>query len=224
MAWHIKDHIIVLYTLYYMTVEQMVVATNSSRAWLYNARRLLGRRLHRTPSGARWWGLVRMLNFDVGLPLKAASRVADAVFGRGFQSNRLRVSASADGAAALQLDLERFHSTANARLAAAFAFALPRTRGRPPRTRRTPASSVALPLRVRVESEPAKLDRLVAWLRQVDARPRGIERGLPFILDATTLRAVVRLALTTRDGDVDVLVVAPPRAEARAPGDPSRGR
>jgi hypothetical protein len=65
-------------------------------------------------------------------------------------------------------------------------------------------TSVALG--IRVENDPDKLDRLAAQLRAIDARPRGIEVGLPFVMDAATLRAVPRLALTTRSGDVDVFV------------------
>jgi len=149
-----------------------------------------------------------MLSHEIGLPLKAAAQAADTVLGAGLQANRLRLSASADGSVALQMDLERFHSTANARLSAALAFAPSRTRGRPPRTRHTPASSITPALRIRVEGVRSKLERLVAQLQERDARLRGIERGLPFILDATTLRAVSPLALTTREGDVDVLVVA----------------
>lgn len=193
-------------------MQQMVIATRSNIAWLNNSRRLLGRRIHRTPSGARWWGLVRQLNHEIGLPLKSAARAADAVLGAGLEPNRLRFAASTDGAVALQIDLERFHSTANALLAAAFAFARTGKRGRPPRARPSVTSpgKTSTALGIRVEDEQGKLERLAAQLRAIDARPRGIEGGLPFILDAATLRAVSRLALTTRSGDVDVFVVAKP--------------
>jgi hypothetical protein len=195
-----------------MTMEQLAIATRSSVAWLNNSRRLLGRKIHRTPSGARWWGLVRMLNHEIGLPLKSAALAADAVLGAGLETNRLRISASMDGAVALQLDLERFHSTANAMLASAFAFAPPAKRGRRPQVAAPTESAVETPaaLRIRVEGTPEKLERLAVQLRAADARPRGIEGGLPFIMDAATLRAVSRLALMTRSGDLDVFVVADP--------------
>jgi hypothetical protein len=114
----------------------------------------------------------------------------------------------------LQIDLERFHSTANALLAAAFAFARPGKRGRRPHAQHllTSSGKTSTALGIRVENEPEKLERLAAQLRVIDARPRGIESGLPFIMDAATLRAVLRLALTTRSGDVDVFVVAKPEA------------
>ena len=100
----------------------MAVATRSSRTWLNNARRILDRRLHRTPNGARWWGMVRMLSHELGLPLKSAAQVADLVLHVSVAPNRVRISATSDGAVALRIDLERFHSTANASLSAAFAF------------------------------------------------------------------------------------------------------
>jgi hypothetical protein len=146
--------------------------------------------------------------------LKSAARAADAVLGAGLEPNRLRFSASTDGAVALQIDLERFHSTANALLAAAFAFARPGKRGRRPHAQHllTSPGKTSTALGIRVENEPEKLERLAAQLRVIDACPRGIEGGLPFIMDAATLRAVLRLALTTRSGDVDVFVVAKPEA------------
>jgi hypothetical protein len=195
-------------------MQQMALATRSSVAWLNNSGRLLRRRIHRTPSGARWWGLVRLLSHEIGLPLKSAARAADVVLGAGLEPNRLRFSSSTDGAVALQIDLERFHSTANALLAAAFAFARPGKRGRRPRAQHllTSPGKTSTALGIRVENEPEKLEQLAAQLRVIDARPRGIEGGLPFIMDAATLRAVLRLALTTRSGDVDVFVVTKPEA------------
>jgi hypothetical protein len=120
-----------------MTLEQMAIATRSDEAWLSNSRRLLNRRLHRTPSGARWWALVRVLSHELGLSLKSAAEAADAVLQSALAPNRIRIAAARDGSAALQLDLERFLSTANASLSAAFALGEPRRRGRP-RVTRTP--------------------------------------------------------------------------------------
>jgi hypothetical protein len=192
----------------------MSIATRSSRTWLNNARRILSRRVHRTPSGARWWGLVRMLSHELGLPLKSAARVADLVLGSPTAPHRVRIAATADGAIALRVDLERFHSTANAALAAAFAFGQPRGRGRQakPRRRRPLIDVFPNVWEIRVERDPAKLERLGQQLRDWNAYPRGIEQGLPFIMDAATLRAVPRLALSTSKGDIDVLVTNVPDA------------
>jgi len=187
----------------------MAVATRSDRTWLNNARRILARRLHRTPSGARWWGMVRMLSHELGLPLKSAARVADLVLHGSAAPHRIRIAASSDGAIALRIDLERFHSTANAALSAAFTFGESRAPGRPPRPRRRrPLMDLTPGVReIRVESAPDKLERLSRQLREWNAYPRGIQPGLPFIMDAATLRAVTRLPLSTSRGDVDVRLV-----------------
>ena|ERR1017187_2392061 len=192
-----------------MTYDQMAVATRSDRTWLNNARRILARRLHRTPSGARWWGMVRMLSHELGLPLKSAARVADLVLQGSAGPHRVRIAATSDGAVALRIDLERFHSTANALLSAAFAFGESRAPGRPPKPRRhRPLMDVVPAAReIRVEHESEKLERLSRQLREWSAYPRGIQPGLPFIMDAATLRAVTRLPLTTSRGDIDVRLV-----------------
>jgi hypothetical protein len=198
-----------------MTYGQMAIATRSSRIWLNNARRLLARRMHRTPSGARWWGMVRMLNHELGIPLKAAARVADLVLQPNAVPHRVRIAATDDGAVALRIDLERFHSTANVLLAAAFAFGQPKSRGRPRRLRRRrPLMDVYSNVwEIRVERDPAKLERLGRQLREWNAYPRGIEHGLSFIMDAATLRVAPRLALVSSKGDIDVVVVEIPDAK-----------
>lgn len=192
----------------------MAIATHSSRTWLNNARRILAKRVHRTPSGAKWWRLVRMLNHELGLPLKSAARVADLVLVSPSAPARVRLAATSDGAVALRIDLERFHSTANAALAAAFAFGRSRGRGRPRKRRpKRPLIDVFSNVwEIRVERDAAKLERLGRQLREWDAYPRGIEPGLPFIMDAATLRAVPHLALSTSKGDIDVLLVEVPDA------------
>lgn len=187
----------------------MAIATRSDRTWLNNARRILGRRLHRTPNGARWWGMVRMLSHELGLPLNSAARVADLVLHGSGAPHRIRVAASSDGALALRIDLERFHSTANASLSAAFAFGGSRGPGRPPKSRRRRPLADVVPgaKEIRVERDPEKLERLGRQLREWGAYPRGIQPGLSFIMDAATLRAVTRLPLTTSRGDIDVRLV-----------------
>jgi hypothetical protein len=194
----------------------MAIATRSDTAWLNNARRLLAKRMHRTPNGARWWGMVRMLNHELGLPLKSAAKVADLVLHTSAAPHRVRLDATTDGAIALRIDLERFHSTANASLAAAFAFGKPRGRGRPPKPKRKRPLIDVFPnvWEIRIERDPAKLERLGTQLKDWDAYPRGIEAGLPFIMDAATLRAVPHLALTTSKGDIDVLLVELPDAKS----------
>jgi hypothetical protein len=193
----------------------MAIATRSDRTWLHNARRILAKRMHRTPNGARWWGMVRMLNYELGLPLRSAAKVADLVLHTSAAPHRVRLAATADGAIALRIDLERFHSTANASLSAAFAFGHARGRGRPPKPRRRRPLIDVFPSvwEIRVERDTTKLNRLGEQLHEWKAYPRGIEPGLPFIMDAATLRAVPHLALTTSKGDIDVLLVDVPDAK-----------
>jgi hypothetical protein len=154
--------------------------------------------------------MVRMLNHELGLPLALAARAADRVLSSGLAPNRIRLSATTDGAMALQLDLQRFLSTSNASLAAAFTFGPTRGRGRPRLSPQpTPAiEQLAHIWEIRVDDESDKLDRLARQLREWEAYPRGIERGLPFIMDAATLRAVPRLALVTSRGDINVVLAS----------------
>jgi hypothetical protein len=51
------------------------------------------------------------------------------------------------------------------------------------------------------------LERLAALLRELDARLRGAPPGLPFRMDATTLRNGDAFTLTTRLGDLDIIGV-----------------
>jgi hypothetical protein len=149
-----------------------------------------------------------MLNTELGLQLRLAERVADRVLAGELAPNRIRISATSDRSMALQLDLPRFLSTSNAALAAAFAFVETRRRGRPKRAPRQAAviDEFSVSWVIRVDNEREKLVRLADQLRQWSAYPRGIQPGLPFIMDAVTIRAIPRLALTTTRGEIDVLL------------------
>ena len=54
-------------------------------------------------------------------------------------------------------------------------------------------------------SDRANLVALASVLSSWDAYPRGIEPGLPFILDDRTLFGAPVLTLTTSEGDIDVM-------------------
>jgi hypothetical protein len=58
-------------------------------------------------------------------------------------------------------------------------------------------------------TDTANLERLGALLVALGARLRGVEEDLPFTPDAHTLRHAQTLTLTTRDGDLDLLVDPP---------------
>jgi hypothetical protein len=57
------------------------------------------------------------------------------------------------------------------------------------------------------DTAPASLDKLARLLRDWRAYPRGIEPGLPFVMDAHTLRAAPVLTLETSEGRFDLLDV-----------------
>jgi predicted nucleotidyltransferase len=56
---------------------------------------------------------------------------------------------------------------------------------------------------------PENIERLVAVLSKWNAYLRGVERGLPFILDAKSFRITPVMTLTTDKGAIDVLDIVP---------------
>jgi predicted nucleotidyltransferase len=54
-------------------------------------------------------------------------------------------------------------------------------------------------------TDPENLERLVALLQDWKAYLRGVEPGLPFVLDTRTFAITPLLTLTTTQGDFDVL-------------------
>ena len=55
------------------------------------------------------------------------------------------------------------------------------------------------------DTAPDNVERLVALLGEWRAYPRGVEAGLPFILDARTFRTTPFMTLTTTMGAIDLL-------------------
>jgi hypothetical protein len=58
-------------------------------------------------------------------------------------------------------------------------------------------------------ADATNLERLGAFLMSLDAELRGVEEDVPFIPDTRTLRRTQMLTLSTRDGDLDLLVDPP---------------
>jgi len=58
-------------------------------------------------------------------------------------------------------------------------------------------------------TDTPNLERLGALLVSLEARLRGVDEDLPFVPDALTLRRTQMLTLTTREGDLDLLVDPP---------------
>jgi hypothetical protein len=57
--------------------------------------------------------------------------------------------------------------------------------------------------------DTANLERLGALLVSLDARLREVDEDVPFVPDARTLRGTQMLTLTTREGNLDLLVDPP---------------
>jgi predicted nucleotidyltransferase len=67
------------------------------------------------------------------------------------------------------------------------------------------SSRVTNDLDVCYDAANANISALASVLAGWQAYPRGIEAGLPFIMDDRTLRNAPILPLTTNEGDVDVM-------------------
>ena len=218
-------------------LSDLVISTaaGSSISWLYNASRILHRDIARTPDDTRWWRLVRLIHADLGLPLQAAAKIADATL-NGLSPTKVRLNATVDGSIAIQLDMDRFLSSTSAALSAARNFSVPAPRGRPPKTlRQAPNGVASIPegtktptvrlgafeahgadvaillsskqgiLTGMYDPAPKNLERVAAALTSLGARHRGIPDSWPNTIDAITLRAVPSLALNTSDGPLDLI-------------------
>lgn len=67
------------------------------------------------------------------------------------------------------------------------------------------SSRVTNDLAICYDTAAANVRALASLLASWHAYPRGIEKGLPFIMDDRTLRSAPILTLTTKEGDIDVL-------------------
>ena len=115
-----------------MTRAQFARAIQADEKWLENtARLLLGSPPGCSPAAARWMGLVRLLTREFALPLARAGELATAALRHPPGTRALPLVETADGSAALVLDLARYHSTLSTDLAAALHHTGPRRRGRP---------------------------------------------------------------------------------------------
>src|SRR5687768_777890 len=118
-----------------LTRSQFAAVTGADEKWVENTARTLGRRLEYTSAEARWFGMVRVFARDFGMSVVRAAELADEAFQHPVVTRELRLAASEGGAAALVVDLARYHSTFAAALSAALNHGGPRRRGRPPSTR-----------------------------------------------------------------------------------------
>lgn len=114
-----------------MTREQFARSVIADEKWVENAARLLGRTLDYSQREARWMGLVRLFNHELGFALKRSAELASEAIRHPESTRELRLGEASSGAAAIVVDLARFHSAHNAALSAALTLGGPRKRGRP---------------------------------------------------------------------------------------------
>lgn len=112
-----------------MTRSQFAMAVLADEKWVENASRLMDKRFRYTAAEARWLGLVRVLNQEVGVTLFRAAELADEAL-RHAPDEGTVIVARTGGSAAVSIDLARFHSTYAAALSAALNLGGARRRGR----------------------------------------------------------------------------------------------
>ena len=113
-----------------MTRSQFALAVLADEKWVENATRLLNKRLRYSAEEARWLGLVRVLNREVGLTLVRAAQLADEALRHPMTEVSVVVGRGEDESAGVSIDLARFHSTHAAALSAALDMGGARRRGR----------------------------------------------------------------------------------------------
>jgi len=116
-----------------MTAHQTAVAAGADLKWIVNSAALLGRRVRYNRQQARWWGLVWLLNEQLGLSLKSAAAISTVALRGDSSSTQVIAGADPSGSASLIVDLARYESIFLANLSRALVHETPRRRGRPPR-------------------------------------------------------------------------------------------
>ena len=114
-----------------MTRSQFTIAVLADEKWVENAIRLLGRRTTYTAENARWLGLVRVFNQEVGVTLSRAAELADEALQHGANAGTVVVGQKEGSNAGVSIDLDRYHSNYAAALSAAIDLGGPLRRGRP---------------------------------------------------------------------------------------------
>jgi len=116
-----------------MTARQTAVAAGAELKWMVNSAALLGRRVRYNREQGKWWGLVWLLNEQLGLSLKSAAAISTVALRGDSSSTQVIAGADPSGSASLIVDLARYESIFLANLSRALVHETPRRRGRPPR-------------------------------------------------------------------------------------------
>jgi len=119
------------------------MAVLADEKWVENAARLLDTRLRYSADEARWLGLVRILNREVGLTLSRAAQLADEALRHAPDEGGVLIGGTEGGSAAISVDMGRFYSTYAAALSAALELGAGRRRGRPRRAAKKKSPALA---------------------------------------------------------------------------------
>lgn len=163
---------------------------------------MLGRQLAYTPQEARYFGIIRLLANQFGIPVARSAQLATDATQQPPDIRAHVLEGTADGSAALVLDLSRYHSGFVAALATALHRGGPRRAGRPvsvrePGGKHDPIGAaerhgvdISL-LRQSLRQSPAeriaRLDANAAFLRSLrptNVRARRARPSLVSVLDA----------------------------------------
>lgn len=127
-----------------MTRSQFAMAIHADEKWVENSARLLGLALRYTAAEALLFGLVRVLNQELGLTLAKAADLAKEALEHAPVTERAIVGRGEYGSAGVAVDLARYHSAYGAAWSAAMELGGPRRRGRPRRavTRRSVGDAI----------------------------------------------------------------------------------
>ena len=114
-----------------LTRSQFAEVVRADEKWVENTARVLERQLAYTPHEARYFGIVRLLANQFGIPIARSAQLADDAVRQPPDLRAYVMDGSADGSVALVLDLARYHSGFAAALATAVHRGGPRRAGRP---------------------------------------------------------------------------------------------
>lgn len=163
-----------------MNRSQFAMAVRADEKWVENASRILGRRLRFTTADARWLGLVRIFDREVGLSLVKSAELADEALRHPSDAGTVVIGVNEGSSAGISIDLPRYQSTFASALSAALELGGPRRRGKPraePRGKARVLESAAdygvdiALLRAGLEMSPRerleRLDENVSFIRQM---------------------------------------------------------
>ncbi len=190
-----------------LTRSQFAEAVRADEKWVENTARVLGRQLTYTPQEARYFGIVRLLSSQFGMPVARSAQLAADALRQPPDIRSLVLDASTDGSVTLVLDLSRYHSGFVVALATALHRGGPRRAGRPVSVREqgrkydpigaaerhgVDISLLRQSLRQSPAERLARLDANAAFLRSLrptNPRARRARPSLVSVLDAKTSAA-----------------------------------